>query len=161
MEASMKNSWIKLSAEERDALCAKYMPASVVNPLRQWWLTLEGKYWCRLMVENEEEASRWLAKANESKQNWDKLIEDWPWVLREEVGIKEQTWHVRYSTTPGGAWDLLEDLKKKGWTVQIILTPERISLSIIKDVQHIRLGNTLSEPAAFLYLLAHEEEIQD
>jgi len=117
-------NWSKATAEERDALCASFMPPSPVNPMRKIQLVqvaeIDGKeqitYRGTLSVESLEEGEAWLKKVKGSRDFWKRIFDkpsDPTWNMQSQIQAREQTWHMRYSETPGGAMNLLLHIAKE------------------------------------------------
>lgn len=123
--------WSALTPEQRDELVAKYMPPSDVNPIKDVWLTFDGKLWRRTLCKTEEEAHEMLAHAKKGRAIWDKIFGDeMPWILREKVSAVIRAAHLRYSETPAGAWDALEHLLSLGCGVAVLLNGSLCTVTI-------------------------------
>lgn len=156
-------NWNELTSEQRNAECSRFMPASDVNPIRQWWLTFDGQWYQRLPLKEQtrDAAEKWLASAKESKVTWDYIFEalHFPWSFRNRVAVKEQTWHVRYSDTPGGAWELVEQMNQQGWTFSLSINNNGVDACFVQQIPHFRehrvLRGPFSEAVAIIFLRAN------
>ncbi len=149
-------NWLAATPEQRDAACAAFMPQSDVNPLKSWALYLDGKYAYDVRALNLESAQKSLASALKlTPKKWTELTR-FPASLRATAEIRENHHHVRYSDTPGGAWMLIEDLNKHGWTVEIKSRPSSITVVFtLGGIRKEASGTSMSEVIAQCYLNAH------
>lgn len=155
-------SYDAATPEERNAACAAYMPASDVNPIRSWWVTLDGVLWSRLAVRSKDEADSWLRIASMSRHNWERVMTEWPWSLRSSVGVAEHHHHVRYTDTPGGAWDLLEQMVSESWEVAVTCTGSFTTVTAVKGSRQLSAVSDQAMPvlAGAVFLLAHNSSFQ-
>jgi hypothetical protein len=110
-EVTKASEWADMNAFQRNWLIGEMMKA---EPLRDYCLRRDGKTIGRLAVKSAEEAESWLRIANMSLTNWVKLMPEVPYECRAEVTIHVDSWHIRYSDTPGGGWEVIEWLRKRG-----------------------------------------------
>lgn len=153
--------WSKATNIERNAACAAFMPASEINPIRSYYLTKEGKLWQRLAVKNLAEAKQWLAFAKGNFTRWEKIMPEMTWTDRNLVDVAEDTHHVRYSDTPGGAWMLIEELASKGWTVSVVTTGHSSGVSAILKSAHHHVIGKMEEAVAECFLKANGVDTSD
>lgn len=129
---STTTEWADMTAFQRNWLIGEMMKA---EPLRAYYLRRDGRNIGQLEVKDEGEAKSWLNIANMSLTNWVKLMPEVPYECRAEVAIHVETWHMRYSDTPGGGWEVVEWLRKRGqlevmscalggWTVRLHVPSE-------------------------------------
>jgi len=131
------------------------MPPSEINPLRSYYLTKDGKLWQRLAVHTLYEAKKWLEFAKSKITYWEKLMPELEWKRRSIVGVTEHLYHVRYSDTPGGAWNLIEELTAKDWTVSVTATAQSTTVSAIRGDHHHHGIGKMSEATAECFLKAN------
>lgn len=119
-------TWETMTPGERNWTIGELLGAS---PMRQFWLmwnwtfqktdggTLTGrKNLGGLACDSLTEAEDWLEEAKNTKTAWKRKFPEKTSPIfdeREQVEIHEQVWHIRYSETPGGGWDVIEFLKPK------------------------------------------------
>ncbi len=111
MNTDAQTNWPTLTAVQRNALVGETMKA---EPLYAYYVRWIGKNLAQLRVKEESEAQSWLRIAKFSKENWKRLMDEVPWSLREEVSVHVESWHIRYSDTPGGGWIVIEWLRARG-----------------------------------------------
>lgn len=143
------------SVEERNAKCAEFMPASDINPICGYYLTWRGKMWQRLAVKSIDEAQSWLNIAKLNKHNWNQLLPEHPWHLRSEIGVSEFHHRVRYSDTPAGAWMLIEELDRRGFSVLLRRRDGKTELDAVCKVTNVSIsakGDDFPKLTAKLFL---------
>lgn len=113
--------WDEMTAPERNNYIGDLIKAP---PLTQLYLALDGKMlWLTPKQEKDlVEFSGWVADWQRTKKAWKQwqktsgeLLDDW----RGRITVQVQRWHIRYSDTPGGGWDVVEAIGKLGWQVKL------------------------------------------
>jgi hypothetical protein len=135
--------WHNSTVAQRNAACAQFMPKSSVNPIRQFDLVykipeVDAVVMGTIPLQKPtiEAATAWLKEAKSSPFKWAAMVGEKPssggvsWKLREYVSVQERTWHVRYSDTPGGAWNLVEKLVVEGYAVTVRSSTRATSVAI-------------------------------
>ena len=112
-------SWPDLTDEQKNTLIGELIGA---KPMRNIWLqwmpkNKDGSLLCKknlgqLGDMSMEDAEEWLKSSKKSKAEWVRRNINLDWMLREEVNLTEQLWHINYSNTPGGGWIVVEALRK-------------------------------------------------
>lgn len=124
--SSPATCWADLGAAERDNLIGEMLGA---EPHRNIWLVwtikkadgeiIGKRHIGQLGNMSMEDAEAWLVSAKKSKAEWVRRGIDLDWLLRAEITLFEQVWHLRYTETPGGGWKAIEALRAAGYAVQI------------------------------------------
>lgn len=66
------------------------------------------------------DAVAWLEEARGCEELWRQRFDgSVPFLFAEEVEATEQIWHIRYSDTPGGGWNVIEAMKSAGFSMVI------------------------------------------
>jgi hypothetical protein len=182
MTAPTNLNWKSSTAEQRNDACACFMPPSEINPIRSWHLNLGNTDLGAMMVQTQKEADdfktlidtcphqQWKHRALSKYTSWDR---------RTELRLVEHRRSVNYSTTPGGAWMLLDQLMAEGYMIAIAaragltaLTAERYEENkpiIVTPTQSSALGpqssvfegsEPFSELAAMLFLTLNGVKIE-
>jgi hypothetical protein len=116
-----RTGWAELDAQARNNYIGELIKAP---PLTQLYLALDGKMmWLTPKGEKDlDELSGMVAEWQRTKKaykQWQKvtpeLLDEW----RGRISVQVQRWHIRYSDTPGGGWDVVEALGKLGWQVKL------------------------------------------
>lgn len=93
--------------------------------LGQWYIHCDGKPWLATPYSREQkkEAEKLFKRAG-TKRGWKVFtqahglpetskFEDW------KLTLELVEWPLRYSDTPGGGWEVIETLRKKGFEINI------------------------------------------
>lgn len=151
--------WDSSSPEQRNALCASYMPQGDLNPIRSWHVQAGGQL-IRLAVQSLAEAEAWLRVATASPRNWERVAE-LPEACRLTARIVEHQRHLRYTDTPAGAWALLEQLMEEGWLVNLRAQKGTLTALTVKrgEEYHQYPGQDMAELVGKAFLVLHGVEL--
>lgn len=153
--------WADLTGDARNTLIGERLGA---QPLRNIWLqwTIKGadgsvigrRNLGQLGSMSMADAEQWLADAKKSKAEWTRRGVQLDWLLRDEITLFEQRWHLRYSDTPGGGWRVVEAIHKAGYSVQIATCRGGWRVSVIVGPDPVSMvAETMAEAACQVGLL--------
>lgn len=155
----MQLVWKDLTPDQRNEACARFMPASDVNPMRNWWLYADGKWGYPLSVKNQQEADQALALLTKDDATWVEYT-NYPAKYRASAEVREVQHHVRYSNTPGGAWMLVQQLCADGWSVAIDTDAKDTQVIASRGGrQHHLSHQSFDEAMAIVFLRAHDVQV--
>ena len=123
--------WDEMDAEQRNNLVGKLISA---KPLSQLWIGWRGIKKLQLPATNDEtqKYKDQLAELQKIDIEWNPFIaKHHPTIMncmRGQLEIIDEQWHMRYSDTHGGGWEVLEALKRMGYFVRV--ETERIGWSV-------------------------------
>ena len=108
--------WPSLTATERNHLVGETLG---MEPLTQCWLGVDGKMLLRTAWDEKQkgEAAAMARMINTYDQLWSDSLADYPSLkpeMRGKLAVIVDRWHLRYSDTPGGGWEVVEWLRKRG-----------------------------------------------
>jgi hypothetical protein len=108
-------NWKSASPEQRNDACAKFMPPSDVNPILSWHLLIGDHDMGALHSQSKKEADDFLSFLQSDREQWERVMGKYAtWDHRTDCQIVEHLRSVNYTSTPGGAWMLLEELRSRG-----------------------------------------------
>ena len=153
--------WAELTPERRNTLIGELLGAT---PLQTVWLVWEPKkedgsvlgrkHLGQLGSMPMENAHEWLAAAKTSQAEWTRRGMEISYLLRDEVVLSEHRWHLRYSETPGGGWDVIEKLTRSGYTVQVQVSAKDCKVIAAGDQNFAERAPTMAEAACKVALRA-------
>lgn len=113
-------NWKATTPEHRNNACACFMPPSDCNQILSWHLHIGKQDMGPLTVQTKNEADAWLSIRQSSREHFERSFGKFcPWDQRLDCQIVEHRRSLRYSDTPGGAWTLMEELKRQGHMIAI------------------------------------------
>jgi hypothetical protein len=147
--------WADLEPAERDNLIGELLGAEHHRNVWLVWTIKKAdgsvigkRHIGQLGSMSMEDAEAWLASAKKSKAEWTRRGVDLDWLLRDEITLFEQRWHLRYSETPGGGWCVIEAMIKAGFAVQISGNDARWKVTVMKGAEAICMRAPTMEDAA-------------
>lgn len=115
-------NWKATTPEQRNNACACFMPPSDCNPILSWHLHIGEFDLGALTIQTQREADEFRAqilKLNAQEWEYSPLAKYACWDRREACQLVQHRRSLRYSDTPGGAWTLMEELKRQGHMIAI------------------------------------------
>ena len=90
-----------------------------LEPLTQCWLGVDGKKLLRTRWDEKQqsEAEAMARMINDNDTLWNESLADFPSLkpeMRGKLVVIVDRWHIRYSDTPGGGWEVVEWLARHG-----------------------------------------------
>lgn len=127
------NSWTELSAGQRNNIIGELIGGEPIRRVEIVWKADDGKTFVlgSLPCMPIEKAKEWLDHARQSRENWEVKFDglNHPFCLADQVHVREDVWHIRYSDTPGGGWFVVRALQSAGFSINIssVTTGWRVS----------------------------------
>jgi hypothetical protein len=123
-------NWKSATPEQRNDACACFMPPSEVNPILAWHLLIGQHDMGALACISRKEADTWLSLLQTNRDDFERVMGKYcVWDKRLECQIVEHRRSLRYSDTPGGAWTLIEELKRQGYLIAIAARAGQTAIS--------------------------------
>lgn len=90
-----------------------------LEPLTQCWIGCDGRKLLRTRWDESQkaEAEAMARMINTYDKLWNDSLADYPSLkpeMRGKLVVIVDRWHIRYSDTPGGGWDVVEWMRKRG-----------------------------------------------
>lgn len=154
--------WSELTATERNDLIGFSIG---FKPATQCWFGCGGKKLIRTAwSEEQKSAAEALCRmVQQHDQIWTESLADWPSVKPEMRGRLEvivERWHIRYSDTPGGGWEVVEWLRTRGAVVVASAgSAWRVSFDYHEDRDTIIIEKPTMAEAACLVALSYFEKV--
>ena len=116
MYAPLLEAWSGLSPEERNERIGDLLE---MKPATQCWIGIAGKrFWITPHTEEKrDEAQALIDYFTKSDKNWAFFVKEKKGAcdeMRSQLEVIVERWHIRYSDTPGGGWQVVEWLRNHG-----------------------------------------------
>ena len=109
--------WETANANERNQFIGDLIGA---EPLSQYYITYKGKHMAPMPYSGADKEKAEELFAFCTGEGWNEFCKD-RGILKTDkalVGLELFRWHMRYSDTPGGGWDVIEAIRKRGFFIQ-------------------------------------------
>lgn len=124
----MRAAW-PATAFERNQLVGNTLG---MEPLTQCWIGCDGKklVWTRWEEKQKSEAEAMARMIDDNDTLWAESLAEFPSLkpeMRGKLVVIVERWHMRYSDTPAGGWEVIEWLRGRGEvTVQSVADQWRV-----------------------------------
>jgi hypothetical protein len=147
--------WIDLTPAQRNNRIGELIQA---KPLAQLYLAVDGKFfsWHHLEVDRIEELRTWVTEWQSTEREFKKWIKSAPSIREEwrgKITVEVDHWHIRYSETAGGGWDVILALRAKGVGIQVSSSGDQwmlVGLAAQGSATHVVKAATMQEAACLL-----------
>lgn len=145
-------AWRSLPANHRNNIIGMLIGSL---PLTQYWLCVGGaRFSPTPYTAADKEKALGMAKFARGN-GWEEFAarNNFPTEWRDTVQLELEAWHLRYSDTPGGGWNVIEAIRNEGFsvTVQSCADGWRVTADEVEAK-----ATTMAEAACLAALLARQ-----
>lgn len=155
--------WQALDATQRNMLIGETLGFKAIT---QCWIAHNGQrlLQTRWDAEQRKEAEAMCRMMQDYDQLWKDSLVEYPSLkpeMRGKLKVVIERWHIRYSDTPGGGWDVVEWLRERGAiAVESMQTGWAVYLRLKNGESVVRDAPTMAEAACLVALDVVEKGAQ-